>query len=989
MQIKAQSFLGVMLDPLRRGPRSFSLTEDGILVHGGPRDWLGFDALSAAPMVKVGFLSNTVLLPVDERTTLRLPAVKKADALVFAEQAGQGWQQFNRRRLQAQAGRIDSLLQALRNLENPRGYPAACLWSALQEDAADLYRAVLSKLAAKTIGPEEMARFAPIRRFATDAKTMRANAATRYVEAALTRWKDFFDTVESKPLTPEQRLSVVVDEDATLVLAGAGSGKTSVITAKAAYLVKAGIRTPDQILLLAFARDAAREMSERIEARCGLAVEARTFHALSYDIIGAVEGKKPALADHAADDMAFLALIKAILRDLVLAAAEVGQMVIGWFAHFFDDPREEWDFKTKHDWYAEVEKLDLRTLNGERVASFEELQIANWLYRNGIAYEYEPVYEHSLPGAGKRVYTPDFRLTESGVYLEHFGVRKQRQPDGTERLVTAPFVNRDDYLAGMAWKRQVHAEHGTVLIETYSWERSEGRLLEALAEKLSPYVIIKVRPAAEIYDKVAEMGSVDGLSSLIGTFLRQFKSGGYRIEDCDAKADRLKMGKRAQAFLTIFGAVFRDYQKRLGDRIDFEDMVNRATALVEAGQYRSPFRHILVDEFQDIAAGRARLIKALKAQHADARVFAVGDDWQSIYRFAGSDIHIMRNFGREFGGTFAGETGVHRSVDLGRTFRSVDKIALAARQFVLRNPAQMTKTVVPAGVTPDPAIRVVWTRKDTGEEKLIEVLSALSVMAQPAARKPSVLLLGRYRRIDPGAVALQRRFPGLTISYRTIHSSKGLEADHVILLRADSGSAGFPSEMVDDPLLTLVSPEAEPFENAEERRVMYVAMTRARHTLTILASEARPSAFVRELMADPTYGVSAPPEATARTHVCGECGGRLLHMAGQDGRAWYRCEHGNLCGNRLPSCATCGDGLLRRAPGRSDLTCTTCATPAEPCPKCSDGWLIERAGKFGTFHSCVRFPDCDGKRSIREPQEDKKGKRNKQPAKAMARNSSR
>lgn len=190
---------------------------------------------------------------------------------------------------------------------------------------------------------------------------MRGEAITRYVEAELARWKEFFDTVESKPLTPEQRLSVVVDEDATLVLAGAGSGKTSVITAKAAYLIKAGIRTPDEILLLAFARDAAKEMSERIEARCGMPVEARTFHALSYDIIGAVEGKKPALADHASDDMAFLAVIKAILRDLVLATSEVAQMIVGWFAHFFDDPREEWDFKTKHGWYSEVEKLDLRT----------------------------------------------------------------------------------------------------------------------------------------------------------------------------------------------------------------------------------------------------------------------------------------------------------------------------------------------------------------------------------------------------------------------------------------------------------------------------------------------------------------------------------------------------------------------------------------------------------------------------------------------------
>lgn len=531
-------------------------------------------------------------------------------------------------------------------------------------------------------------------------------------------------------------------------------------------------------------------------------------------------------------------------------------------------------------------------------------------------------------------------------------------PDGSERLVTAPFVDRDEYLEGMEWKRQVHAENGTTLIETYSWERSEGRLIDALAKKLAPHVTLRVRPAEEIYDRVVEMGSVDGFSSLLGTFLRQYKSGGYRAEDCAAKAEKLKMGKRAQAFLTIFTAVFTEYQKRLGDRIDFEDMVNRATDHVEAGRYRSPFRHILVDEFQDIAAGRARLIRALKARHADARVFAVGDDWQSIYRFAGSDIHIMRDFGREFGGTFAGETGIHRSVDLGRTFRSVDKIALPARQFVLRNPAQIIKTVVPAGVAEQPAIRVVWTRKDTGEARLTEALSELATTPKAGEKKPTVLLLGRYRKVDPGATNLQRRFPSLSITYKTIHSSKGLEADHVILLRADSGRSGFPSEMVDDPLLSLVSPEAEPFENAEERRVMYVAMTRARHTLTILASEARPSTFVTELMGDPAYGLSGPVEAANRTHTCGECGGRLLFMPSQEGRPWYRCEHIELCGNRLPSCPMCGEGLPRHVPGRDDLVCELCGGTVPSCPTCDDGWLVERNGRYPRESRISRSGSC-------------------------------
>lgn len=966
MELISRPILGFLKDPLRRCPRALSLQDTGIAAHGGKRRWIGFEEIAARPTTTRGMLLSSLALDLSGGVRVTLPAVTALAASSFAEAAGNAWSNFNLEQLAKEEEAIGSLLQSLDALQAPRRYPSACNVDHIARDAEDLTDRVLSKLNAAAVGDETMSRVAPIVAFAADPEGMREAAIERFVSAQLDRWTEFFDTVESKPLTPEQRLSVVVDEDATLVLAGAGSGKTSVITAKAAYLVKAGIRAPEELLLLAFAKDAATEMSERIKARCGVPVAARTFHALAYEIIGNVEGEKPALAPTATDDKAFLSLIRDILRYIVTKISEVAETVIGWFAGFFDDFPSPWDYKSAHDWYSEVESRNLRTLKGETVNSFEELLVANWLYRNGVAYEYEPTYEHKLTGTGRRVYTPDFRLSESGVYIEHFGVRKTWAADGTEQLTTAPFVDRDEYLAGMDWKRQIHATHETVLIETYSWEREEGRLLDALAGKLAPYVTLRPIPDIEIYDQVTQIGVVDSFSSLVGTFLRHFKNGGYRIVDCTRKASALKLGKRAEAFLKIFDAVFREYQKRLGERIDFEDMVTRATAHVESGRYDSPFRHILVDEFQDISTGRARLIKALKAQHADARIFAVGDDWQSIYRFAGSDIHIMRNFGREFGGHYAGASGIHRTVDLGRTFRSVDKIALAARRFVLRNPAQITKTVVPAGESDQPAIRIAWTRRDSVESTLSQALASLAEMATASDRKPSVLLLGRYRFIEPDLTRLRRQHSTLSLSFKTIHASKGLEADHVIILGADNVRMGFPSMIVDDPLLSLVSPEDEPFTNAEERRVMYVAITRARKTVTILASEARPSTFVTELMNDPKYGVVGPQEAAGRTHTCQQCGGRLLYMPGQDGPGWYRCEHVKLCGNRMSACPECGVGLPVRIAEREEMTCSDCGATQQACPSCDDGWLVERQSRFGPFLGCVRFPDCSGKAKLRK-----------------------
>ncbi len=947
--------------PFLRGTRTIELDGEILHVAGHLRtSAISLGDVAAAPAVRKTLLGATLSITTGSKETIILRGAKRRDALVFSNQVEKAWVEYNVSALEREADRFSQLHAAVTALARPTRYPAACAVQVILDEARSLDDAVLSKLRAEAIGSEAASLVAEVRTFVADPRRIRNTAIELFVIAELERWKDFFDTIESKPLTHEQRLSVVVDEDATLVLAGAGSGKTSVITAKAAYLAKAGIRSPDEILLLAFAKNAAEEMSERVQARSGVALAARTFHALAYDIIGLVEGSKPALARHAADDALFIDTIKQILKNLVRSDPNVAKSIIKWFAQFFVEPKTEWDFRTKHDFYTHIEKLDLRTLQGEKVKSYEELQIANWLYENGMEYEYEPVYEHKLASAGRRDYCPDFRLVESGIYIEHFGVRRQTMPDGSEHLTTASFVDREQYLAGIDWKRETHSAYETTLIETYSYERQEGRLLTSLAEKLAPYVSPKPRPPEEIFDRLVEMKQVDNFSQLLGTFLRKYKGGAYSVADCETKAKKLNLGRRAAAFLSVFEPVFEEYEKRLEGRIDFEDMILRAARYAETGRFRSPFRHILVDEFQDISQSRGKLVKALKAQHQDARVFAVGDDWQSIFRFAGSDIHLMRHFGVEFGGSFDGESGVHKTVDLGRTFRSVDQIAFAARAFVLKNPAQIEKRIVPAGKATEPAIKFVEVTANEGQKKLAELLTSISEMSA-TSEQTSVLLLGRYRFLEPDMRDLQMRFPLLRLSFKTIHASKGLEADHVVLLKADGGRTGFPSETVDDPLLSLVSPEVEPFENAEERRVMYVAMTRARRTLTILASKSRPSSFVTELRKDLAVGTEWSGDTAQVVHECGECGGRLVDVVGHDGRLWYRCEHVQNCGNILPSCPSCGTNLPRSSSsGSSELSCS-CGAASLKCPDCKDGWFVERTGRYGPFLSCVRYPSCSGK----------------------------
>ncbi|MBF2759359.1 MAG: UvrD-helicase domain-containing protein [Ectothiorhodospiraceae bacterium AqS1] len=962
IDIKPRPLAGLLLNPFGRHARGLGYRDHHLSIRGRNAGVVHIERLAKAPVVEGwGFLRRLVVT-LNDGTTFILKGVRRDEAVSFAWSLKTGWIDFNTARFEARREAIDEVVRTVDEFSNPTRYPSACLVAPILVQAKDLSSNLLSNLPLGILSADIQSRARKIREFAENAQGMRDEAISRYEARQIPKWRDFFDVFENNPLTPEQRISIVADEDATLVLAGAGSGKTSVITAKAGYLIEAGIRKSEEVLLLAYAKDAAKEMSDRIEEKCGNPLKAKTFHSLAYEIIGEVEGSKPALALHASDDKAFMALIRDILRELMQTTPDISRAIIDWFSYARLEEKSEWDFKTKHDYYLYVERMDLRTLKNDKVKSFEELMIANWLYTNGIAYEYEPLYEHKVSTQGHRDYCPDFRLTKSGVYIEHFGVRREMDKDGGYRLTTASYVDREKYLEQMEWKREIHSRHQTTLIETFSYQNQEERLLKALADSVMQYETIAPIPQETLFDRVVELNQVDSFVQLIGTFLRHYKGGGYRIRDCREKARALNLGNRARAFLAIFEPLYVEYQKRLEDRIDFEDMIIRAAEYVESGKYSSPFKHILVDEFQDISQGRGRLVKALKARHPDARIFAVGDDWQSIYRFAGSDINLMREFASEFGGIFDERTGIHRVVDLGRTFRSVDRIAHAARKFVLQNPAQLKKTVKPAGIAKAPALRVVSIFHRDTEGKLEQVIRSLADESD-RQKKTSVLLLGRYRYLAPSALPRwKREHSHLDIGFKTIHSSKGLEADHVIVLNLSRGRTGFPSEIVDDPLLAMVSPEAEPFENAEERRVMYVALTRARHTVTLMASAMMQSVFIKELIEDPEYGVVSDMQQSI-IPICSDCGGSMLPFPTKDGRIWYRCEHVYLCGFSVNPCSNC----LRALPVKDDKTgmmVCSCDARYPACPECESGWLVEREGRYGRFLGCVNYPRCKGKGRI-------------------------
>ena len=767
----------------------------------------------------------------------------------------------------------------------------------------------------------------------------------QHEEYQLIKRKEFFDVVESNPLTNEQRLGVLRSNDRNMVLAAAGTGKTSVMVAKTLDLIDRGLAKPSEILVLAYNKTAAGELSERLEDKAkksNIELESTpdiaTFHALGRMILRN-SNVDTNISIFTEDDVKLKLWVTSWLEEYL--SSDVDRIYD--FINMFPEPVNPFDFKSKSEYEAYIRDNEFRTLNSDLVKGYQELLIANFLYENGVEYKYESPYVTKRRIDIGFDYRPDFKIIEPELYIEHFGIDRNGR--------TRPDIDRVSYNQSINNKRMLHNECETVLIETFHYEWIEGVLLENLKKKLLDNgVVLNPLSSDELFNKLRDMGHITGWGELLTKALQSIRVERLTKESIQSRFDTTGV-HHSKKLSEILDLLHHAYISELREQnaIDFDDMIIRAIQEVNAGKYIPEWRYILVDEFQDISTARMEFIQTIIKNGPQPSLTVVGDDWQSIYRFNGGKLELTTRFGEI--------VGSYTLTKLQKTFRYNNSIADTAGQFIMENPEQYKKYIETHTVVEDSQIYLLDDKspeKGGLNKRVAEVVQKI----RENDATGSIAVIARYNYLLNEAKSALKQMNSLrNVNFWSFHKSKGLEADYGILIGFFQGKMGFPNENKDNLIVESLLPSLDPYPHSEERRLLYVGITRARKKVYIIANPTAPSDFVTELLS-PKYKINvvskAFSEESKKRFKCPYCTDGYLRLVKGPYSDFYACSTGFGCPvGKARVCEKCHSPSIDT---RNESVCNNslCGCKIKICPECGRPMKI-RNGQYGDFWGCTGY----------------------------------
>lgn len=808
-----------------------------------------------------------------------------------------------------------------------------------------------------------------------------------FIDTAMVKEKDYLDTI-LKDVDPnitldyDQRKVILTDEDYCLVIAGAGAGKTTTVAAKVKYLIEKKHIDPSQILVVSFTNKAVNELKEKLNKDLNINCPVATFHSTGNAIL------RKQIQDplRIVDSTQLYFVIQDYFRNSILKNESLVNNLILFFASYFDSPYEGEDLNAFFNKIAKSSyttmKGDLEdfkesvldknskrmvTIQNEFLRSQQEVEIANFLYLNNIEYEYEPLYRYNVQYS-KKPYTPDFLIKQGDkiAYIEHFGITE----DGKNDRYTESQL--EFYKKAINDKIILHRKHKTTLLYTFSSYKDGKTLLEHLQNQLIQHgFVLKPKSNKEVMEKLVsteENRYIRKLVNLICRFIGNFKTNGY-TKDEFKRMYYSTQNVRTRLFIDICNDCYLEYERFLKENnaIDFEDMINESARILNEiadMKQKIDFKYIIVDEYQDISRQRFDLVSAL-SNISNAKIIAVGDDWQSIYAFSGSDITLFTQFEQKM--------GYAKRLKIENTYRNSQEVIDIAGNFILKNTSQITKELKSNKHLKDPVIIYTYdgkgknykdrNKKGANYEMAKAVETAIEQIiefnkVEKKNKKLSILVLGRFgfdggnlersglfEFIRRGSKLKSVKYPEVDMTFMTAHASKGLGYDNVIIINGKNETYGFPSKIEDDPVLKLVIKEDRSITNAEERRLFYVAMTRTKNRVYIVAPEQNPSEFLLEIKQDYKNVIlkgswnEEEPVKVKNIKYCPICGFPLQYK--------YKTAYGLrlfICTNEPELC-----GFMTNKYEARKLSIMKC-----DC--CKDGYLVVKTGKNEDFFlGCTNY----------------------------------